>query len=185
MAGSGVARASSRYRALVGRSPSSSAISSGAKLIILSDRDSSREMAPIPSLLLVSAVHHHLIRNKTRSLVSLIAETGDCREVHHGCLLVGFGASAINPYLAMEAIEDMITQGELKADPAKAVYAYQKALGKGLLKVMSKMGISTVASYLGAQVFECIGLSKEVVDEYFTGAVSRAAGRAAGALVKD
>ena len=158
------------------RAEVSAAIAAGAKLIILSDRDSTAELAPIPSLLLLSSVHHHLIRDKTRSKVSLVVESGDCREVHHACLLVGFGASAINPYLAMEAIEDMVAQGELQADPKKAVYAYQKALGKGVLKVMSKMGISTVASYMGAQVFEAIGLSQELVDEYFTGTVSRLGG---------
>ena len=158
------------------RAEVSAAIAAGAKLIILSDRDSNAELAPIPSLLLLGAVHHHLIREKSRSRVSLIVESGDCREVHHACLLVGFGASAINPYLAMEAIEDMVAQGKLQADPAKAVYAYQKALGKGVLKVMSKMGISTVASYMGAQVFEAIGLSRELVDEYFTGTVSRLGG---------
>ncbi len=152
------------------------AIAHGAKLIVLSDRDSNKELAPIPSLLMVAAVHHHLLREKTRTKVSLIVESGDCREVHHACLLVGFGASAINPYLAMESIEDMIAQGEFKADPAKATYAYTKALSKGILKVMSKMGISTVASYMGAQVFEAIGLSNELVDEYFTGTVSRLGG---------
>ena len=154
----------------------SAAISEGAKIIVLSDRDSSSELAPIPSLLLLSAVHHHLIREKTRTRVSLIVETGDCREVHHACLLIGYGASAINPYLAFESIEDMIREGELDADPRKAVKNYIKAMGKGVLKVMSKMGISTVSSYMGAQVFECIGLAPDVIEQYFTGTVSRLGG---------
>jgi glutamate synthase (NADPH) large chain len=158
------------------RAEVSAAIVDGAKIIILSDRDSSLELAPIPSLMLVSAVHHHLIREKSRTKVSIVVETGDCREVHHACLLIGFGASAINPYLAMESIEDMIRSHELVADPRKAVKAYIKALSKGILKVMSKMGISTVSSYMGAQVFESIGLSQALVDEYFTGVVSRLGG---------
>jgi glutamate synthase (NADPH) large chain len=158
------------------RAEVSDAITAGAKIIILSDRDSNAELAPIPSLLLVAAVHHHLIREKTRTKVSIVVETGDCREVHHACLLIGYGASAINPYLAMETIEDMIRQNELQADPRKAVKAYIKALSKGILKVMSKMGISTVSSYMGAQVFEAIGLNQLLVNEYFTGTVSRLGG---------
>ncbi len=154
----------------------SAAISEGAKIIVVSDRDSNIEMAPIPSLLLVSAVHHHLIREKTRTKVSLIVESGDCREVHHAALLIGFGASAINPYLAFETIEDMIREGDLDADPKKAIKNYVKALGKGVLKVMSKMGISTVSSYMGAQVFECIGIDEETIERYFTGTVSRLGG---------
>ncbi len=152
------------------------AIAEGAKIVILSDRDSSLELAPIPSLLLAAAVHHHLIREKTRTRVSLIVESGDCREVHHACLLIGYGASAINPYLAFESIEDMIREGDLDADPRKAVKNYIKAMGKGVLKVMSKMGISTVSSYMGAQVFEAIGLRNDVIDRYFTGTVSRLGG---------
>ncbi len=169
--GEGLRRTLDEIRASV-----SVAIENGAKIIVLSDRDSSAELAPIPSLLLVAAVHHHLIREKSRNKVSIIVESGDCREVHHACLLVGFGASAINPYLAMESIEDMIRQHELVADPRKAVKAYIKAMSKGILKVMSKMGISTVSSYMGAQVFETIGLSQGIVDEYFTGVVSRLGG---------
>jgi glutamate synthase (NADPH) large chain len=165
-----------RQRLATIRAEVSTAITEGAKIIVLSDRDSSAELAPIPSLLLVAAVHHHLIREKTRTKVSIIVESGDCREVHHACLLIGYGASAINPYLAMESIEDMIRTGDLQADPKKAVKAYIKALSKGILKVMSKMGISTVSSYMGAQVFECIGLNQEFVDEYFTGTVSRLGG---------
>ncbi|MFN2615294.1 MAG: glutamate synthase large subunit, partial [Actinomycetota bacterium] len=155
----------------------SEAIARGVRIIVVSDRHSDKVMAPIPSLLLTSAVHHHLIREKTRTKVGLVIETGDAREVHHIALLIGYGAGAVNPYLAFETVEDMIARGELKGiEPAKAVYNYVKALGKGVLKTMSKMGISTVASYTGAQVFEAIGLSQRLVDEYFTGTVSRLGG---------
>ena len=159
------------------------AIDAGARIIILSDRNSDAANAPIPSLLLTSAVHHHLIRQKQRTLVGLIAECGDAREVHHMALLIGFGAAAINPYLAFESIDDMIlNEGGLGLhglggmDPAKARKNYIKAAGKGVLKVMSKMGVSTVASYTGAQIFEAIGLSSDLVDEFFTGTVSRLGG---------
>ncbi|MFN2641716.1 MAG: glutamate synthase large subunit [Actinomycetota bacterium] len=153
------------------------AITQGVRIIILSDRNSDAEMAPIPSLLLTAAVHHHLIREKTRTKVGVVVETGDAREVHHIACIVGFGGGAVNPYLAFETIEDMIARGDLTGiDPKKAIYNYVKGLGKGVLKTMSKMGISTVASYTGAQVFEAIGLSHEVVDQYFTGTVSRLGG---------
>ncbi len=155
----------------------SAAIDDGANVIILSDRFSSDELAPIPSLLLTSAVHHHLIRQKTRTRVGLVVEAGDAREVHHVALLIGYGAAAVNPYLAFETIDDMITTGALKGVTRhQAIHHYVKALGKGVLKVMSKMGISTVASYTGAQVFEAIGLGKDLVDEYFAGTVSRLGG---------
>ncbi len=155
----------------------SEAISGGARLIILSDRDGDADNAPIPSLLLTSAVHHHLIREKTRTKVGLIVETGEVREVHHVALLVGYGAAAINPYLAMESAEDLVRQGVITGiTPEKAVANLIKSLGKGVLKVMSKMGISTIASYTGAQVFEAIGLSKELVDEYFVGTTSKLGG---------
>ena len=155
----------------------SEAIAAGAKFVVLSDRDSDRDLAPIPSLLLTSAVHHHLIREKTRTQVGLLVEAGDVREVHHVALLVGYGAAAINPYLAMETVEDMVRHGAIPGvTEEKAVANLIKALGKGVLKVMSKMGISTVASYRGAQVFEAIGLSQELVDEYFTGTVSQLGG---------
>jgi glutamate synthase (NADPH/NADH) large chain len=150
------------------------AIEEGANLIILSDRNSSGSLAPIPSLLLTSAVHHHLVREKSRTRVGLVVETGDAREVHHFALLMSYGAAAINPYLAFETIADMINQGMIRGIPyRKAVKNYIKAAGKGVLKIMSKMGISTVASYTGAQVFEAVGLSRELVDRYFTGTVSR------------
>ncbi len=155
----------------------SAAIAAGARIIVLSDRDSTAYMAPIPSLLLTSAVHHHLIREKTRTRVGLVVEAGDAREVHHVALLVGYGAAAVNPYLAFETIENLIDTGALPGvEPTAAVAHYVKALGKGVLKVMSKMGISTIASYTGAQVFEALGLSHELVEEYFTGTTSRLGG---------
>ena len=158
-------------RGLEPRSPS------GARFVVLSDRDSDRDLAPIPSLLLTSAVHHHLIREKTRTQVGLLVEAGDVREVHHVALLIGYGAAAVNPYLAMETVEDLVAHGPSTGVTAeKAVANLIKALGKGVLKVMSKMGISTVASYRGAQVFEAIGLSQELVDSYFTGTVSQLGG---------
>ena len=155
----------------------SKAIEDGARIIVLSDRDGDAENAPIPSLLLTSAVHHHLIREKTRTKVGLVVESGEVREVHHVALLVGFGAAAVNPYLAMESAEDLVRQGVITGiTPEKAVRNLIKSLGKGVLKVMSKMGVSTIASYTGAQIFEAIGLSKEIVDEYFVGATSRLGG---------
>ena len=155
----------------------SKAISEGARIIVLSDRDGDAENAPIPSLLLISAVHHHLIREKTRTKVGLVVESGEVREVHHVALLIGFGAAAVNPYLAMESAEDLVRQGIITGvTPEKAVRNLIKSLGKGVLKVMSKMGVSTIASYTGAQIFEAIGLSKEVVDEYFVGVTSRLGG---------
>jgi glutamate synthase (NADPH/NADH) large chain len=155
----------------------SRAISRGARFVVLSDRDSGRDLAPIPSLLLTAAVHHHLIREKTRTQVGLLVEAGDVREVHHVALLIGFGAAAVNPYLAMETVEDLVRAGEIEGVTAeKAVANLIKALGKGVLKVMSKMGISTVASYRGAQVFEAIGLSQALVERYFTGTVSQLGG---------
>ena len=155
------------------------AIDKGACIIVLSDRNSDEVMAPIPSLLLTSAVHHHLINEKKRTQAGLIVEAGDAREVHHLALLIGFGAGGVNPYLAFESIEDMIREGAHGldgTDPVAAVKKYIKASGKGVLKVMSKMGVSTVASYTGAQIFEAIGLGQELVDEYFTGTVSRLGG---------
>jgi glutamate synthase (NADPH/NADH) large chain len=156
----------------------SAAIDGGARIIVLSDRESNEKLAPIPSLLLTASVHHHLVRERTRTMVGLVVEAGDAREVHHMATLVGFGAAAINPYMAFESIEDMLERGaleipgstgDLPADYRKAVANYNKAASKGVLKVMSKMGISTVASYNGAQLFQVIGLSQELVDEYFTG----------------
>ena len=153
------------------------AIKNGNHLLILSDRDSDADEAPIPSLSLLSAVHHHLIRTKKRMEIGLIVEAGDVREVHHVALLIGYGAAAVNPYLAMETVEDMVRQKRITGiTPEKAVRNLVKALGKGVLKVMSKMGVSTVASYRGAQIFEAIGISNEVIDKYFTGTTSRLGG---------
>ncbi len=148
----------------------SQAIRNGARIIVLSDRESNEWMAPIPSLLSVAAVHHHLVRETTRTQVGLVVEAGDAREVHHMAMLCGFGAAAINPYMAFESIEDMVDRGVItgiSSDQAKANFV--KAAGKGVLKVMSKMGISTLASYTGAQLFQAIGVSQRVLDEYFTG----------------
>ncbi|HXX91783.1 MAG TPA: glutamate synthase large subunit [Acidimicrobiales bacterium] len=153
------------------------AIALGANIIVLSDRNSNAQMAPIPSLLLTAAVHEHLVREKTRTRVGLIVESGDAREVHHMALLLGYGASAINPYLALETIDDMIASGQLEGvTPRQARKNYIKAACKGVIKIMSKMGVSTVASYTGAQIFEAVGLARDLVDEYFTGTVSRIGG---------
>ena len=149
----------------------------GATFIVLSDRNSNRELAPIPSLLSCSAVHHHLIRNGTRMMAGLVIEAGDARDVHHVATLIGFGASAINPYLALETAEDLVFNGTITGiTMERSSKNMIKALGKGVLKVMSKMGISTVSSYGGAQCFEAIGLSQELVDKYFTGTITKLGG---------
>ncbi|MCM0638222.1 glutamate synthase large subunit [Cellulomonas wangsupingiae] len=153
------------------------AVADGVSFLVLSDRNSDADLAPIPSLLLLSAVHHHTLRRHTRTQISLVVEAGDVREVHHVALLIGYGAAAVNPYLAMETVEHQARSGYLTdVTPEKAVANLIKALGKGVLKVMSKMGISTIASYRGAQVFEAIGLSHALVDRYFTGTTSRLGG---------
>ncbi len=153
------------------------AIADGVEFIVLSDRDSNKDLVPIPSLLLVSAVHHHLIRNETRMKVGLVVEAGDVREVHHVATLLGYGASAVNPYLAMETVEYLVRTGYITGiTPEKAVRNVIYALGKGVLKIMSKMGVSTVSSYAGAQAFEAVGLSQEVVDAYFTGTETKLGG---------
>ena len=153
------------------------AIEHGAKYLVLSDRESNKDLAPIPSLLMLSTIHHHLIRRENRLKVGIIVEAGDVREVHHVALLIGYGASAINPYLAMETAEELVRSGVLTdVAPEKAVANIIKALGKGLLKTMSKMGISVVSSYAGAQAFEAIGLDQGLVDRYFTGTTSRLGG---------
>jgi glutamate synthase (NADPH) large chain len=155
----------------------SQAIEGGARIILLSDRHSNAELAPIPSLLLTAAVHHHLVREKSRTQVGLVVEAGDVREVHHVALLIGYGAAAVNPYLAIESVEDLARRGVYTSvEPEKAVANVVKALGKGVLKVMSKMGVSTVASYTGAQIFEALGLARDVVDRYFTGTTSKLGG---------
>ncbi len=155
----------------------STAIAGGARIIVLSDRHSTADLAPIPSLLLTGAVHHHLVREKTRTRVGLVVEAGDVREVHHVALLIGYGAAAVNPYLAMETVEDLARDGYyLQVDPRVAVQNLVRSLGKGVLKVMSKMGVSTVASYTGAQIFEAVGLAQPLVDRYFTGTTSKLGG---------
>jgi glutamate synthase (NADPH/NADH) large chain len=157
----------------------SDAIEAGVRILVLSDRNADTVEAPIPSLLLTAAVHHHLVRTKQRTMAGLVVEAGDAREVHHMALLVGYGAGAINPYLAFESIEDLIAEdmhGLGGVDTSTAIANYIKACGKGVLKVMSKMGVSTVASYTGAQIFEAIGLGDEVVEQYFTGTVSQLGG---------
>ncbi|MYY87517.1 MULTISPECIES: glutamate synthase large subunit [unclassified Streptomyces] len=156
------------------------AIEAGARLIVLSDRHSDAEHAPIPSLLLTSAVHHHLIRTKQRTQVGLLVEAGDVREVHHVALLIGYGAAAVNPYLAMESVEDLVRAGTFldaaEGGAEQAIRNLIHALGKGVLKVMSKMGISTVASYRGAQVFEAVGLEAAFVERYFSGTTTKIGG---------
>jgi glutamate synthase (NADPH/NADH) large chain len=154
----------------------SAAIQDGVRILVLSDRGASASRAPIPSLLLTGAVHHHLIREKTRTKVGLVVETADARECHHMALLIGYGASALNPYLAIETAEDLVDTGVLDVDKATAVRNLVKAYGKGVLKIMSKMGVSTIASYTGAQIFEAIGLGDEVIRECFAGTTSRLGG---------
>ncbi|WP_405766861.1 glutamate synthase large subunit [Streptomyces sp. NBC_01538] len=165
------------------------AIDNGARLIVLSDRHSDAEHAPIPSLLLTSAVHHHLIRTKQRTQVGLLVEAGDVREVHHVALLIGFGAAAVNPYLAMESVEDLVRAGTflraIDVAPEQAIRNLIYALGKGVLKVMSKMGISTVASYRGAQVFEAVGLDTAFVEKYFNGTATKIGGVGIDVIAKE
>lgn len=155
----------------------SGAINRGVQYVVLSDRDSNAQWAPIPSLLLVSAVHHHLLRSANRTKTALVVEAGDVRETHHVAVLIGYGASAVNPYLAMESVEQLIAAGDVVGvTPQDGVYNLIKGLGKGVLKIMSKMGISTVASYTGAQTFEALGLGQELVDEFFAGTHSQLGG---------
>ena len=159
------------------RRQASAAVAAGCSLIVLTDRGIDRDNAPIPSLLATAGVHHHLVREGTRTRCSLIVESGEAREVHHMALLLGYGAGAINPYLAFETLQDMVNEGQLAADDFEAaVRAYIKACTKGVLKVMSKMGISTLQSYRGAQIFEAVGLDKAFVDRYFTWTASRVGG---------
>ena len=162
------------------RKLASKAVADGANILIISDRLVSRKMAPIPSLLAVGAVHHHLISEKSRSSTGIIVESGDAREVHHIATLIGYGASAVCPYTAYETIDYLIDKGKhglsSESDPNDARRSYIKAVEKGMLKIMSKMGISTVASYSGAQIFEAIGLGHEIISECFTGTVSRLGG---------
>jgi glutamate synthase (NADPH/NADH) large chain len=155
----------------------SEAIEDGVRILVISDRDSTADLAPIPSLLLTAAVHQHLVRERTRTQVALLVETGDAREVHHIAALIGFGAAAVNPYLLLESVDDLIDGGHLTdVERATAAHNVVSGLGKGVLKIMSKMGISTVTSYCGAQVFEAIGLDGRFVERYFTGTPSRIGG---------
>jgi glutamate synthase (NADPH/NADH) large chain len=150
-------------------SQATEAVLEGNNILILSDRAVSSERVPIPALLATAAVHHHLIRQGLRTRTGLVVETGEAREVHHFCVLAGYGAEAINPYLAFETLEDLLQRGAAKLDAHQAQKNYLKAVGKGILKVISKMGISTYQSYCGAQIFDAVGLSSDFVDKYFTG----------------
>ena len=161
------------------------AVDEGCNYIVLSDRDVDAEHAPIPSLLATSAVHHHLIEHKKRVQTALIIETADAREVMHFALLSGYGASAINPYLAFAIIDDLVNQKEIQLDFNTAMKNYIKAIDKGLLKIMSKMGIATITSYKGAQLFEAIGLSQSLIDAYFGNTVSKIGGIDIFDLAKD
>ena len=153
------------------------AVREGITILILSDRGVSRTEAPIPSLLATSGVHHHLVRSGLRTRCGLVIETGDAREVHHVALLMGYGAGAVNPYVAFETVDDMIRQGALEGrSHVQAVTNFIKALNSGILKVMSKMGISCLSSYCGAQIFEAIGLDRSLVQRYFTSTSSRIGG---------
>ena len=162
-------------------------IKNGYSVLILSDRGVDEESAPIPSLLALTAVHNHLIREGTRTQVALIIESGEPREVMHFCVLIGYGASAINPYLAIETLENLTLRGDFgpKFTFETALKNYKKSINKGLLKVFSKMGISTLQSYRGAQIFEAIGLNKEIVDKYFTGTPSRIEGVGLDVLARE
>jgi glutamate synthase domain-containing protein 2/glutamate synthase domain-containing protein 1/glutamate synthase domain-containing protein 3 len=164
----------------------SEAVASGYTILVLSDRGVGADNAPIPSLLGTAAVHHHLIREGTRMQVGLVVESGEPREVMHFCLLLGYGAGAVHPYLAYETLRDLVAEGILKdVDAEAAVRNYRKAVDKGVLKVMTKMGISTLQSYRGAQIFEAIGLSSEVVDRYFTWTASRIEGVGLDVLARE
>ena len=163
------------------------AVEDGFEVLILSDRAIDSEHAPIPSLLATAAVHHHLIRKGLRGQVGLVIEAGDVWEVHHFACLVGFGATAINPYLALSTINDLKESSKLQTalDKKQLTKNYIKAVNDGLLKVFSKMGISTLQSYQGAQIFEIIGINKNVVDQYFTGAISRIEGMGIDEIAKE
>jgi glutamate synthase domain-containing protein 2/glutamate synthase domain-containing protein 3 len=154
----------------------SAAIEDGATILILSDRGADNKNAPIPSLLATGAVHHHLIRKLQRTRCGIVVESGEPREVHHFALLFGYGAGAVNPYMVYETFDAMIRDGVLSTDLPTATDKFIKAIGKGLLKVMSKMGISTLHSYRGAQIFEAVGLNSDVIDAYFAGTASRIEG---------
>ncbi|MBB2954872.1 glutamate synthase (NADPH/NADH) large chain [Bifidobacterium commune] len=152
------------------------AIADGKNFIVLSDRDSNHTWGPIPSLLLTSAVQHHLLRTHKRTQVSMAVEAGDVREVHHVALLIAYGAACVNPYLAFESVENLAHEGFLDVEASVGVENLRKALSIGVLKIMSKMGVSTIMSYRGSQLFEVVGLNQNVIDKYFTGTTSRVGG---------
>jgi glutamate synthase (NADPH/NADH) large chain len=152
------------------------AVDDQKNFIILSDRDVSPDYAPIPSLLAVAAIHHHLIQVQKRMQIGIIVETGEAREVAHFALLFGYGASSVNPYLAFAAIDDLVTSGQISLPYSEARHNYIKSIDKGLLKIMSKMGISTLRSYQGGQMFEALGVSNEIISRYFTGTPSKFSG---------
>jgi glutamate synthase (NADPH/NADH) large chain len=167
------------------RSKASECIAEGHDIIVLSDRGHDADDAPIPSLLATAAVHHHLIREGTRTRIGLVLETGEPREVHHFALLVGYGASAVNPYLAFETIHDQVKLGLIPGPAEAAEKKYVKAVNKGIVKVCSKMGISTIQSYHGAQVFEAVGLNQDFIDEYFTWTATRVGGVGIDVVAKE
>jgi glutamate synthase (ferredoxin) len=152
------------------------AMAGGYNIIILSDRDASEYRLPIPALIAAAGLHHHLIRNGNRTRISIVTDTGEAREAHHLALLVGFGANAVCPYLAYRSLEQMAGEGRLGVDAERAKYNYRKAMTDAIVKIMSKMGVSTVRSYHGAQIFEALGVSAAVIDKYFTGAITRIGG---------
>ncbi len=164
-----------------------SAVRGGSAVLVLSDRGVNEMQAPIPSLLATSSVHHHLVRAGIRTATTLVVETAEAREVHHFALLVGYGATAINPYLAFETVEDLVGSHLMEGgvSPEEAAKNYVKAIGKGLLKVISKMGISTLFSYCGAQIFEAVGLNQGLIDRHFTGTASRVGGVGMDALARE
>ena len=164
----------------------SAAMNQGASILILSDRGSDQKMAPIPSLLATAGVHHRLIREGLRTRCGIVVDTGEAREIHHLCCLIGYGAGAVHPYLVYESLEKMAADAELgDISPENAIYNYINAAGKGVLKVMSKMGISTLQSYRGAQIFECVGLNESVIDAYFSGTPSRISGGKIDLIAKE
>src|SRR5918999_2242562 len=162
-------------------------VARGVNIIILSDRNLGAERAAMPSLLAVAAVHHHLVREGTRLQIGLLVETGEAREVHHIATLIGYGAAAVNPYLMFESVYALHRSGRLPEgmSPEHAEKRVIKAIGKGLLKILSKMGISTVRSYTGAQIFEAVGVRKEIVDRHFTGTPSRVEGVGLDAIARE
>jgi glutamate synthase domain-containing protein 2/glutamate synthase domain-containing protein 1/glutamate synthase domain-containing protein 3 len=162
-------------------------LAAGINILILSDRAASPERAPIPSLLAVSAVHHHLVREGTRLRAGVVLESGEPREVHHFAVLIGYGASAVNPYLMLDTVRDLARDGRIAGveDPVHAEQRIVKALGKGLLKTISKMGISTIQSYCGAQIFEAVGLEQQLIERHFTGTASRIGGIGLDVLARE